>query len=137
MSVGIRIKVDHRAFHEAEAKFMKASQRAIQNIVAYGVAQAKKNAPRKTGTLQRSITPIQVTGNGGRYGTALIYARIQEEGGVIKPKKAKVLRFKIGNRWVSAKQVRIKGKHYLKRSAEATQKAVPQLVRKAIRESGL
>ena len=41
-----------------------------------------------------------------------IYRRIHERGGIILPRRKKYLTFKIHGRWVRAKQVRIRPKHY-------------------------
>jgi phage gpG-like protein len=48
----------------------------------------------------------------------VIYALIQQKGGVIKPVKKKTLKFKVGGKWVSAKQVTIKARPYLGISKE-------------------
>lgn len=132
---GISIKVDVKeaSFLKGEEKMRRAIEQAIKNVTAYGVAQAKKYSPVKTGHLRRSIYNTPVTPTGSKYGSNVIYARIQEFGGTIKPKKAKRLRFEIDGKVIFAKQVKIKGKHYLKRSADDTQKRVPELVRAAIR----
>lgn len=67
---------------------------------------AAQNAPYKTGNLRRSIT-LEATDRMAIVGTNLVYARIQDEGGVITPKKAKYLRFQIGGKWYTKKQVTI------------------------------
>lgn len=42
-----------------------------------------------------------------RLKNATVYAAIHQFGGVIEPRRAKALRFKIGGRWITAKRVRI------------------------------
>ena len=75
--------------------------------------------PYKTGTLKRSITH-DITERAdkliGTVGSNLVYARIQEYGGTILPKKGKYLRFMVNGSWVAVKQVTIKPKLYLTRA---------------------
>lgn len=47
----------------------------------------------------------------GTYG--VIYARIHELGGVIRPVHAKALHFKIGNRWITTQKVTMPKRSYL------------------------
>lgn len=75
----------------------------------------------KSGTLAKSIGPfgygkkpvlnagsiVRMNSNIVEIGTNIRYAAIHNYGGEILPKKAKALRFKIGNRWVFAKRVTI------------------------------
>ncbi|MBA4541976.1 HK97 gp10 family phage protein [Thermoactinomyces daqus] len=134
MGISVKVRVDDAAFKAGADKLNRAVMQSVKNVLAYGVAQAKKNAPVKTGHLRRSIfnlSPVRPTGT--RYGSAVVYARIQELGGTIKPKNKKYLRFVVDDKVVYARKVNIKGKHYLKRSADETQKRVPDLVRAAIR----
>lgn len=82
----------------------------------------------KTGTLRRSIAPTNSTGVAGpsgivehqgglikkttRVGTKVAYARIHNEGGVIRPKTAKALRFKVRGKWVFAQEVKIPKRNF-------------------------
>lgn len=134
---GVHVKVNRKMFKDSELKAEQAARQAIKNVLAFGVGEAKRNSPVKTGHLRRSINVIEENGKGGRYGSNIVYARIQEEGGKIKPKRAKYLKFKIGNRWIYARSVRIRPKKYMARSATTTQANVTRLVRKAIREAKL
>lgn len=72
-------------------------------------------------------------------GTDLEYAAIQEFGGEIKPKKARVLRFKIKGEWVIAKRVRISAQPYVRPTFEAdgpeAQREVGEAFRDIIRVS--
>lgn len=63
----------------------------------------------KTARLKTSIHATSDR-SGLAVGTNTIYAATHQFGArrVIKPKKARVLRFKIGDRWYAAKQVRIR-----------------------------
>jgi hypothetical protein len=80
-------------------------------------------APRDTralinsGRIEReSSAHYKIIFGGGR----VPYARIQHEGGVIKPKNAKLLAWKEGEKWHFAKSVTIKGTHYLEKAGDAT-----------------
>ncbi len=48
-----------------------------------------------------------------RWGSNKVYAAIHQFGGTIKPVHAKALRFHLGGRWVSMKQVTIPARPYL------------------------
>lgn len=133
MGVSYKVKVDHALFAAGRSKMRRAAVQAFNNILAYTTGQAKKFAPVKTGHLRRSIDGHKTGEFSGRVGSAIIYARIQELGGIIRPKNKKYLRFKVGNQWVFAKQSKIKGKFYLKRAAEQAKAKAPELIRAAIR----
>lgn len=87
-----------------------------------------------TGTLRRSIAPSGANGNAGPNGTVVVrgdlkkldvavgtkvaYANMMNfgtsglPGGVLRPKKKSVLRFKIGNKWVFAHEVKIPARRF-------------------------
>jgi hypothetical protein len=127
MRMRVNIK-DHTKHIGPELK--GKAQRLLNDVAMYGVGQAIRNAPRKTGHLQRSIHILRRGAGRITYGTALIYARIQEFGGVIRPKNAKYLSWVANGRRHFAKQVRIKGKFYMTRSAKAAQAAVNQIAKR-------
>lgn len=89
----------------------------LQRAATEAMGGAKEMAPYHTGNLRRSITmdPQRVTGTteAVKVGSNLIYARIQDLGGTITPKKAKMLRFQVKGEWVMAYAVKIKGNRYL------------------------
>ena len=73
------------------------------------------------GTLRNSIMPeIQRTGTGARaeIGPNVIYGRIQELGGTIRPIRASVLHFVIDNKDIYAKQVTLPPRPYLRPAVE-------------------
>lgn len=76
----------------------------------------------RSGHLRRSIQSGIVEKNRdtitGAVWSNLIYARIQELGGVVLPKKGPFMRFKIGGRWVTSYGYRIPPRPYLKPSVE-------------------
>jgi phage virion morphogenesis protein len=67
---------------------------------------------RASGMLMRSIT-YQVGNDELRVGSGRIYARIHQLGGVIRPKKAKYLVFRMASGLVFARQVTIPARPYL------------------------
>jgi phage gpG-like protein len=70
----------------------------------------------RTGRLKSSINgTAQMVGNivTGKVGTNVVYAPIHELGGVIRAKNSPYLRFKIGDRWVSKKEVKIPARPFL------------------------
>lgn len=86
--------------------------------------RAKMNAPVDTGLLRNSInaelaqqTPLTIT---WRVGTDVSYAPYQEHGtGPIFARRAPMLVFKIGNRWVRTYSTRgVPAVHFLKRAAD-------------------
>jgi len=99
---------------KAIAISLKQSALIVQNA-------AKINSPYLTGNLRRSITN-EVKENYAEIGTDVIYARIQELGGVILPKTKKYLRFMTRSKnWVTVGKVIIppfKGKGYLRPALE-------------------
>lgn len=100
---------------ETKGKFpviRQAIARALPVAAQIVRGKAIGNAPYKTGTLRRSII-TDVNPNRAKIGTNLDYARIQEFGGTIRPKKKKMLAFKIGGKWVFAKKVTLPARPYL------------------------
>jgi phage gpG-like protein len=66
----------------------------------------------RTGALYRSLT-LRSDQRGFSISSPLVYAAIQNFGGIIRAKAAPYLVFKIGNRWSKKKQVRIPKKQFL------------------------
>lgn len=89
-----------------------AVSRALPVAAQLVRGKAIENAPYKTGTLRRSII-TDVDSDRAKIGTNLPYARIQEFGGTIRPKKKKTLAFKINGKWVFAKKVTLPKRPYL------------------------
>jgi HK97 gp10 family phage protein len=109
---------------------------------------AKRRAPVKTGNLRRSIhiggqgagaeggdigRPAQpANGAAVQVGTNVEYAAIHEYGGIITPKTAKALRFKIGDKWVMTQRVQIPARPYLRPALDENEAAVKDEVSKAL-----
>ena len=91
-------------------------KRAV-NLTLHKIAQDVRSeavikSPYKTGTLRRSIIS-DVTETQAKVGSNLPYARMREYGGIIVPKRAKMLAWKSGGKWHYAKKVVQRAKPYL------------------------
>lgn len=69
---------------------------------------------RVTGTLAKSITSQVVTNDRATVGTNVAYAAIHEFGGIIRPKTASALKFKVKDVWVITGQVTMPERSYLR-----------------------
>lgn len=109
-----RIDADIRS--EVAMKAVHAGGLQIEN-------KARINAPVLTGALRNSVsTQSRATGSGAEAEIGfrgVVYARIQEYGGVIRAKNKPYLMFQVGGHFVKVRQVTIKGKHYFERAIES------------------
>lgn len=101
----------------------KVIQMTLQRSALEVMNEGKKNAPYITGNLRRSITmDPQKVGIGDKQvkvGSNLVYARIQDEGGTITPKRGKYLAFRTRDgQFVLARRVFIRGNKYLTNAYE-------------------
>lgn len=93
------------------------------DAAAQGLVRGTQSvAPVKTGHLRRSIHVAGSGGSGGRgtavYGSNVVYAKIQNSGGVITVKTKKVLANKMTGEFFG-KSVTIKGQQYMSRGRDA------------------
>ncbi|MBQ9402118.1 MAG: HK97 gp10 family phage protein [Clostridia bacterium] len=121
------IEIRGMAEFEAKLRLMSASARtqiaedAVTEGAAVVQAYAQMNARdvfsrRQRGTLRNSIIPRvnkTATGAEAEIGPQVIYGRIQELGGTIRPIRGKVLHFKIDDRDIYTKQVTLPPRPYL------------------------
>lgn len=133
-------------FDKLAAKLSKMSESArgyiAQEAVEEGAAviqsHAKGNVPVKNGTLRDSIA-VEVnkteTGAEAEIGPGVIYGRIQELGGTIRPTNAKALHFKVGNQDVFTKKVVIEGKPYLRPAIENNLSEIKEKMSESIRDN--
>lgn len=114
---------DSKLLSEVDAKARRGLEKAALFLVRQiklslrgGQPAGAKGKPphRLTGALARSIDYELVGKYAARIGSNLVYARIHELGGVIRPKKAKALRFRVGKDWVMVKRVDIPKRPYLR-----------------------
>ena len=117
----VSLNFDTSAFERAMIENPKEIQLSIRKslMTSAQVVQrkAKINAPFITGNLKRNIKS-KVFKDVAKIGTDVIYARIHELGGIITPKRAKYLRFKVGGKWVATKRVVMPKRPYLQPALE-------------------
>jgi phage gpG-like protein len=99
--------------------------------------EARNNVKKQSGELQRSIEILEINNRAAKVGTRLIYGPIHEFGGTIRPKKGKVMRYKIDGKWVTLRGVTIKESRYLRNAAREINKKLPQIARRVMKEKGI
>ena len=118
------VKVTSR-INEWGAKKSGDMQKSLLELATTIHRDAGNLAPRKSGNLISSGR-IQPISNGFAVtfgGNGVPYGRIQELGGTIRPKKARMLIWKGDDgKTHAAHQVTIKGKHYLQKSGDKNSK---------------
>lgn len=99
------------AFRKATREADKAIQQGLRRAAMRVVREAKINVKQKLnttgtsrGTLGRSITAIFPSKYVAHVGPSVIYGRIHELGGVIRPVNARMLAIPIGDRTGSARE---------------------------------
>ena len=108
------------------AKLRQAQVKGVNETMAAAAVYAKQNHDWKnrTATLEGSIDVVdfaQPSGSGARgtWGSRdVVYARIQEEGGIIKPVSAQALHFVVDGEHVMVQQVTIPARPYLRPAAD-------------------
>ena len=92
----------------------------------------KPNKPRtRTGRLKNSIKMQALTKGAtmvAKLSSDEIYARIQEEGGIIRAKSSKYLTFQIGGGWVKVPSVRIPARPYLNPAVQDNLKKIETII---------
>lgn len=92
------------------------SEKTAPDGSAWPANRAGTSILMRSGMLANSID-YAVSATQAIVGTGLRYARIHQHGGVIKPKAAKVLAFKVGGRTVFARKVTMPKREFLGVSA--------------------
>jgi len=115
------------------------AQRILERTADVAVSFGKKFCPRDSGRLANAIRVLRRGRRIWDVGVnTLIYAYFREKGGTIigknRPDKMLIFFWKRENRWFRGHKVNQHGSHYMKRSALATQKAVPNIVREVLRK---
>ena len=124
--------------YSALAQAIRAEQaRQVQTVasvvlatgeIVYGEVQKRLRGVTlryRSGALSRSVSRTtkanryQITTTISAGSAAVPYARIHEEGGVIRAKRAPYLVFRSGKGWVKRKSVQMPKRPYLRPSAEA------------------
>jgi len=119
-----------RRLRKAPDQMRAALLPAMRECMALAEATAKKDylsgprpgkLQRRSGRLRGSITSrVRLSGDkvSGELGTNVIYARIHELGGEIRPKTAQYLKFQIAGQWRSVKQVLMPARPFLRPAME-------------------
>jgi len=89
-----------------------------------------------SGALMRSTTYRMESPLKGILGVNKVYARIQEKGGVIMPRIKKMLAWfdKRQKKWIFAKKVTLKAKHYFKRGIQKARAPIKRTLQKAVKD---
>lgn len=119
----MKIQIDSSGLNAWLAAFPKKMSKAYQDSLRQSAekvtnrAKDTKYVPYWHGTLRSSIR-YKLHATFAEVGTDLVYARIQEFGGTIRPVRAKALRFKTRDgKWVTTMKVVVppyKGRGYLR-----------------------
>lgn len=142
------IRIDIEGTDELERKLKALSKAAATSIakdaVDEGAAVIQFNAQlnardvfsdRQRGQLRNSIrSESRIVGNGAEaeIGPHVIYGRIQELGGTIRPVHGQYLKFQIDGEWRQVKQVTIPARPYLRPAAEEHIDQISEVMREAI-----
>lgn len=115
----------------------KGLMSGVRKAMFYSETQAKLSFGKtgqlkaRTGHLRRSIKSEVIKKPSsliGKIFSNIIYARIHELGGVIRPKKGKCLKFQIGGHWVMVKKVKIPARPYLRPAIEDHINQIKQII---------
>jgi len=143
--MGFGIQIAGNAFRVLD-KAAKTANKRVMDAVRKGALRvqrgAKVNVHQKlnttglsTGTLGRSIgivaKPAQLEAS---IGPSVIYGRIHEFGGIIKPVKAKALAFEVGGQLVFAQSVTIPKRPYLQPALDDAKPAIDRDFRALVGE---
>jgi hypothetical protein len=97
----------------SDSRLRSIEEQMLSRILAVIEANVKRRTPVKTGNLRRTITSrVERPGVRGVVGTNASYARPVHEGSrphTIRPRRARVLRFKKGGETIFARFVRHPG----------------------------
>lgn len=126
----IEIKVNDQDIKDIEQMPIRLKKGLLKGL-RKGMFAAERRAKERmgragelqigTGNLRRSIESGTDEYGGkaiGWLGSNVVYARIHELGGLIRPKSGKYLRFPIEGQWVTVRQVRIPPRPYLEPSID-------------------
>lgn len=135
---------DQRYIESLPRRLRKGTLVGVRNAMFFGERKAKASFGQpghlkaRSGHLRRSIKSGLRVQSGGVVGwifTDVIYGRIHELGGIIRPRVANYLKFQIAGRWVMTKKVRIPSRPYLKPAiADNINKIKDIIVRSIVKE---
>lgn len=144
----IRIEFDKRdlaKIYKMPEEFKAGTLKGMRQAMFHAERMSKKDFEKsrgskgglhaRTGNLRRSITSgINIKGSSivGWLGSNVIYARIHEMGGIIRPRTKKYLRFQIEGFWKTVKQVIIPTRPFLSPAIEENISEIKNLIRDSI-----
>ena len=128
---------DLKWFKDLPGNFKKNMYIGVKEAILFAEAESKKsfgkpgNLKVDTGLLRRSIKGKSKNATGS-LSTDVIYGPIHELGGVILPKKASALRFKVGGSWRSSKKVIMPRRPFLLPAFEDNMDEIAEIILKPI-----
>jgi len=145
----IKIDVDKNDLMQLQkfpAEFKKGLLKGVRDSMFFVEAAVKTRFGRpgelgvRTGNLRRSIQSGMkgmTDSIVGWIGSNVVYAKIHELGGVIRPRTKKYLRFQIEGQWKTVKEVIIPARPFLEPSINENIEKIKSIIRSSIiREVG-
>lgn len=145
----IETQIDMRDFMRSigvfETELQKTMQAGVDALAEQGAETARRLVPVKTGELKASTSVMNtefVARQPGEVSAAFkaraLYASYVDQGrGPVTAKRAGMLRFQIGGRWISKKSVRAAAaRPFMTPAEEAVTAALPGVINDAINEAG-
>lgn len=134
-------KKDLQDIRDMPEEFREGMLKGMRKSMFLAEAAAKNRMGRqgeigiRSGHLRRSIqSGVKQFGGSveGWIGSNVVYARIHELGGVIRPRAGKYLRFKIEGKWKTVKEVTIPARPYLQPSILENMDKIKDIIRNSI-----
>ena len=124
------------AAHFVVPNSLDRAQDKMLELAKANVARGRPYLTKRSGTLQAAIMPRRMGKLAGvEVDLAKVkYARIQELGGVIRPKRKPYLAFKINGVWIRAQSVTIPKRPYLEPARRSAGERLPEIVYAVIDE---
>jgi len=134
MPVSISIEPnDLKWLQDLPGNFKKDMYTGIRKAMLFAESEAKQsfgkagNLNVRTGNLRRSIKGTSKKEK-GRLVSTTVYSAIHELGGVIRPKRAKRLKFKVGGSWKSAAKVIMPARPFLRPAFENNMDEISEII---------
>ena len=130
LKLDTKSKIWLKKFHP---NFKEGFYKGLKKAMMYAESKAKKsfgkagNLKARSGHLRRSIKS-GANRNKGWLSNDVVYAGIHEYGGTIKPKGGGYLKFKIGDQFVSVKEVVIPARPFLKPAIEDNYNKIEDII---------
>jgi phage gpG-like protein len=118
---------------ETLAKAVLAAGHVVESHAKINASRGRPGLISRTGALVGSISTVlgKMLSHEAEasVGPTVIYGRIHELGGIIRPAKAKALRFQVDGHWVAARSVHIPARPYLRPAVDEHQDEILDAVR--------